>query len=331
MNMNEKLLEKHTSSEILEILASVEKVDKSTADFKTFGYIPIFLVGLFGNIIIIVYFIKINKNRIKKMSTYHFLIILLAITDLSATIAGCIYSISLNTFNKNTINNRETFSYWLGIIKGGFISSSCWMLPLLYYDRYRSIVHPFKRKLKKRLAFYVWICILVVRILISVVFKFVIEKNDKMSLDHAIEELILSMVEVCIDFLPLIPLVFFYWRISRYLARNNINKASSATASTSNEIQSGRDTNTIASKTIRNLVILYVFLVWPGRILNFVLFFQTLHDIMFPLENYLLLFVLHQIGYVLIFLNSLVNMFVYAVMIKDFRSFLWRLVPCGKK
>ena len=329
MSIVEKIMEKYTISEILEILASVKKIDKSNADFKTFGYIPILLAGLLGNIIIIVYFIKINKIRIKRMSTYHFLIILLAITDLAAIISGCIYSI---VFNKSTINNDQETWGWLAEIKESFVTTSCWMLPLLYYDRYRSIVHPFDRRMKKKVAFYFWICILVVRILIYVVSIFVLGRNDELSQDYFKEEILVSVVVVCIDcVLPFIALIFSYWKISRYLAKNNINKTTSATASTSSQIQSRRDTNKIASKTIRNLVILNVCLVWPGRILVLALFSYFLGDFTFLLERYLLFTVLKEIAYVLILLNNVVNVFVYAVMIKDFRSFLWRLVPCGKK
>ena len=77
----ERLMEKYTLTEIEKMFASLVRARKISADFKSLGYIPIALLGLFGNIIIIVYFIKINKIRIERMSTYYFLIILLAIID----------------------------------------------------------------------------------------------------------------------------------------------------------------------------------------------------------------------------------------------------------
>ena len=87
-------------SEYREIWASIEEIRKIQANINSYGYTPIILSGLLGNIIIIVYFIKINKNRIERMSTYHFLIILLAITDLVVIIFQAIKSIE---FDENAI------------------------------------------------------------------------------------------------------------------------------------------------------------------------------------------------------------------------------------
>ena len=80
-------------SKIPKVEASIERADMILAGYKTFGYIPILSLGLLGNIVIIVYFIKINKKHFRKMSTYHFLIIILAIIDLVVILCGSILSI----------------------------------------------------------------------------------------------------------------------------------------------------------------------------------------------------------------------------------------------
>ena len=52
--------------------------------FRTYIYPVFFGIGSSWNILIIAYFVKINSKNLRKMSSYHFLIINLAIVDLYA-------------------------------------------------------------------------------------------------------------------------------------------------------------------------------------------------------------------------------------------------------
>lgn len=329
----EILLEKYTYSEFLKIMDSLKKTSNILADFKTFGYIPLLLPGFFGNIVIIMYFIKINKNRISRTSTYHFLIVLLAIIDLATVTVGVTRSIA---FNKNTITDQEILNNCLIIIKEGSQTSSCWMLVLLSYERYRSIVHPFNRRLKKIYVFYFGICLWVVCLLFHVPKTLLLRGEDKNSINFDFTEsmILLLIAAFCMDcVMPSIFLALFYWRISRYLKKNDVSKtmAESTPSSTSNEIKRPRNTNISANKTIRNLVILYVCLVWPGRIVGIVLFFLNYRNLLLYLENFLLFTLLAEIVNLLVLLNSVVNVFVYAIMINGFKSFVLRLICCCRK
>ena len=152
----ERLMKKYTLSQIEEMFASLVRAKKISADFKSFGYIPIALLGFFGNIVIIV-----NKIRIERMSTYHFLIILLAIIDFCAITVGSIGSIA---FKENTLIHGK----WFPLFKRGSTTTSYWMLVMLSYERYRSIVHPFKERFKKMPVFCFGICMLVISHLVHV-------------------------------------------------------------------------------------------------------------------------------------------------------------------
>ena len=353
--IEKRLRARYTPSELLLILTSFEKAEETQADIKTYGYIPILLLGLFGNILIIAYFTKINKIRIERMSTYHFLIISLAAIDLVAALFRAMTSIA---FNQNTITDQKILEKCFSLIREGSTSASCWMLVLLSYERYRSIVHPFNRRLRKRYVTYIGISLWVVCILAHVPIIFpqgdgndaADEKSPLKSFENIIPELIAGL---CIDcFLPSVLLALFYWKISKYLTKNDISRtmlsepgatesmlsepavntttATTTTTTKSNEMKRRRNTNKSANETVQNLVILYVCLMWPGRILITVMFALIHHDFLLLFENAMLFNILLEMAYILIVLNSVVNIFVYAVMNKDFRSFLRRL-SCGKK
>ena len=58
--------------------------------------IPIFNgIGAIGNLLIIVYFMKINWNKLKKMSSYHYLLINLAVADFIVCAGGILNNITM--------------------------------------------------------------------------------------------------------------------------------------------------------------------------------------------------------------------------------------------
>ena len=317
----EKFKKKLSNAEILDILATSKKVDKIVADFRTFGYIPVIVPGMIGNILIIVYFWKINNEHVGRMSTYHFLIILLAITDL---IVIAVTGISSVATDGKTITDQVHIQLILWAMRSGSASASCWMLVLLSYERYRSIVHPFKRRLKKKYAFYFGICVWCACISAQLSTFLVYEKNRN--------RFPIFLVAVCMDcFLPSIALLFFYWRISTYLSKNDLSSNTNQVTSSDDETKSRRNTNRSANKTIRNLAILYVCLVWPSRILGFAVLLIAEYGIVFYCQNQLFFGVLVEILCIFTLVNNAVNVFVYAIMIDGFKSFLWRLMCYCRK
>ena len=330
MDIIEDLKEYYTSSEFLQIKASFERVSKIQAVLRTFKFIPILIPGLLGNMVITIYFLKISMNRVGRMSTYHFLIVLLAIIDLVVIILGTVSSILYNS-----IQYQKLDAIVLIIFKEGSTTASYWVLLMLSYERYRRIVHHFKRKSKKRYVFLVWICLWIACILVHLPISIAFFKDpNSETLEHLLP---MHLMLDCI--LPSVFLAFFSCRISRFLKTANksirvTNEGTSSSAvvasSTNPSINRRSQQNAYANKTLRNLIIVYICLVWPGQILYVVLHLLVKYKTHLYIENYMLFCVLEETVEILVVLNNAVNVFVYAIMITKFRSFLWRLVFCGR-
>ena len=106
------------------------------------------LIGLFGNLFIIIYFIKINYGKLQRMSSYHFLLIQLAILDFLVSVFFPI-SLYIGTYQILEMDSLECliskFIYFILPLM------FCWVLVLLSYERYRSLAHPFRPKVNKRI------------------------------------------------------------------------------------------------------------------------------------------------------------------------------------
>ena len=122
------LLLKDTSHNVSHILAYVIRI-----------LLPVLLgIGSFWNILVIVYFIRINGKKLKKMSSYHFLVINLAIADLITTVASAIYY----HYAVQTSWELGEFGCVFMMSFVGYVCplASTWILVLISYARYRSII-----------------------------------------------------------------------------------------------------------------------------------------------------------------------------------------------
>ena len=291
----------------------------------------IYCLGAIGNFLIIIYFVKINRKKLSKMSAYHFLIINLAIADF-LTCFGLIF-----------------VSYFLGVpewklgkfgcsLMIGFFSSacpyvSCWILVLLSYTRYRSIVQPFKPRMTKAkcsiICLIIWI-LCIIGSLDNFLKRNIIMKNGhrqcitEVSLAHRI---IFSSVRLTLDSgAPISILSYFYIRIKRTLAREDTSKNLAAN-------DSSRQRNQNALKTIFTLVVIYVICVCPGRALHLMkhILLATLDEksnAYSELKN--AYGWINVIKLTLIYLNNVVNIFVYMKLIIGFRNFLLVIVTFGR-
>ena len=311
-------------------------------DFGFFIWLPIIILGIFGNITIIIYFLKFSSNsgrnmcsKMKKMSTYHFTIVLLAIIDLVVII----FRIPI-FFKENLASIACLF------VSTGSVIASCWILVVLSYERYRGIVHSFnnRKRLKKRLilliCIIVWIVSILVLILptISIMFSSAGNKTIADINDSTLIRGIFTFIVQCI--LPSMALTFFYWRINNYtkaitrqlkLQPMSSDTAAPTTHSSDNSTQHHRNKeNNKANKILRNLVILYSCLVWPPQF--FIVIGRSIikGNISLMENNLTLVYVLMRLFELWSIINNVVNVFIYIIMIRKFRSFLWKIISCGK-
>ena len=286
-------------------------------------------LGAFGNLLIIAYFLKINfAIKLTKMSLYHFLIIQLAIVDL---ITSVITSITISEFYKPAWRMGSfmcTFGSKFLISILPYIS--CWILVLISYERYRSITQPFAiRGTKCKYSIIIFLivaicCLAFIPLMARTKFKKDAHNNNPRCLEgtkifSATDYIIYELFRRIFDcFLPATLMYLFFRRIQNWMNKD-VNHLPLT--------EESKKRNSLALKTLRNLIIVYICCVFPGRLvvtgLNAEDNFRTdRRRIYFSL--------VHELFSLVCLLNNVVNVFVYAVMIKDFRRFLLTVITLGR-
>uniref|UniRef100_A0A7M5XMP8 G-protein coupled receptors family 1 profile domain-containing protein n=1 Tax=Clytia hemisphaerica TaxID=252671 RepID=A0A7M5XMP8_9CNID len=296
------------------------------AETFLFEYVfPVILsLSSLWNLLIIIYFTKINIKRIRKMSPYHFLLVQLAVADFLVC--------SGMTF----MDHYKRKPAWeLGVIGCRFFTvfqgvcpmASFWLLVLLSYARYRSITQPLKQRINKTKFSLACILIWFLTIALSsyLIFNTTLNtrRTGKTTCAFIISEsslLIFNGFRLILDcILPITLVLSFYWKIKNGMAVDN---AMNVFASTNQS----RQRNQAALRTIESLVILFIVSVVPGRLIHILssilkyynevtqpLFSQTL-------ENYT--DILKVVSDFFLFLNHTLNIFIYAKIMPGFRRFL---------
>ena len=346
----------YSLEKLVAIFTSIEETKNLRAEIAKYKYIPLVIIATFGNLLILIYFTRIYKYRIKHMSSYHFLIILLAVIDLVAVTYDAFTSILL----KSSSIEIDVFAYSVIFgIRSSLFTASCWLLVLLSYERYRTIVHPFREKIRKRFIGVVcisgWLFCIVGYVLMYK--KTTLTTNITIGGGTYFVMLLPSIIMLLLDCLaPSLCLLYFYKRIENYMKKtiarltysnsnsdNNDNNLSvNGNNSTMNisinnisnignsVVRNGQKTKDQgAVNTLRNLIIVYVFLVWPGRVVYIIIHTLTVFYYLLYIENFSFLNLMLEAFEIWIVLNNLANVFVYLVLIQKFREFLWEIVSCN--
>ena len=303
-------------------------------------------LGTIGNLLIIGYFMKINfATSLKKMSVYHYLIIQLAIVDLVTSITT---PLTISAFHEPAWHLRD---FWCTI---GYPFSlailpytSCWILVLISYERYRTITRPFtKRGTKCKYSFVILMVIVVVmasvipftRTKITITEKHnnynnisiiginrtnssndnnnknyrCIEEKDKFTPTNYIFYALTRRSLDC--FIPASLMYLFYRRIQNWMNQDANDLPLS---------DGSKRRNRVALKTLRNLIIVYIACVFPGR---FAVVGIHIDDINRTEGRHDYFDLVHELSSLVSLLNNVANVFVYASIIKDFRAFLLSIV-----
>ena len=289
--------------------------------------------GVTGNLLIIAFFLKINltkNNRLSKMSLNHFLVIQLAVVDLIICI---IIPILFAEFYEPVWRWN-----WFGcVIAIPLLVSplpfiSLWILVLISYERYRSITKPFANKTTKCQCSVIIIVIILSCCLLYMPYmlntRLIVDENGKTQCVDAMRRLsaaycVLYLISLRMFdcFLPTSLMYFFYCRIRDWMSKEVNNFPLT---------EESKQRNKLALKTLRNLIIVYIACVFPGRLvivgLNIADKYRT--DGAVVTVNYFH-FVQELFSLIALF-NNVINVFVYAVMIKDFRRFILTLLTFGR-
>ena len=284
--------------------------------------LPLFFIGILGNCIIIIYFIRINKNKLRQMNAYHFLVISLAFVDLLI----CLTTPVMRYYDTQPQWHLDEFAckfirplsyYVLPYI-------SCWIIVVLSYERYQTIVNPFGKRTSKRAC-------LAAMLFLSAVFlgmftDFFIGNKFENHRCFAVPDsygrtgnVVFTILERLFDcFLPTCIMTVCYQRILGSFNRQD--RRASCKASLKRK--------RTALRTLKYLIIVYVVFVFPGRIFGTIIYLFSLYINKAWFNEYL--GTLNPIYFTLLFmcsLNNMVNVFVFIWLVPEFRKFVKN--PCS--
>ena len=274
-------------------------------NFKAINYISllIFIIGCIGNTLIIVYFVKVNWQKLRKMCAYHFLLVLLAIVDWNVC--------AMNSFKKITeieedIEEFKWYSFFEDIFdfyERTLPAISVYMLVVISFLRYQGITNPLKPSWRKRTYFLLCVlcfCFSIGLWLLNIFFDLPM---------YIIDPLLIGVV-------PLFMLCFFFYKMSRSL--NNNNKSTTGSVATIANDQT-RERNMIALRTVKYLIVIYFVTVVLVKIAVSIKIESNNRNIDQVRKTFQTLYLI----------NNVANVFVYAKLIKDFRKFLLNVFTCG--
>ena len=294
-------------------------------------YPVIFGIGSLWNFLIIIYFLKTNSKNLKKMSSYHFLIINLAIVDL------CI-SVGMSIASPIFVKPPWDLGTFECIMLIPFIESvcpmlSCWLLVLISFARFRSIVYPLRERISKKKC---GLCVFVVLLAISVSnLKFFMTIKSKQIgsismcvFDSSYENFIvqISITYIVDSFFPLAIMLFLYNEMYKRMNRRANGNSFALT-------DQSRQRNRRALRTIRGLIWLFILTVILGRVYNLLSrvldFYKSNNKPPFLTMLDVFIWVSYSLNVLIYFMNNILNIFIYAKMIPDFRRFLLTVFTFG--
>ena len=268
-------------------------------------------IGFFGNMLIIIYFVKVNKNKLLKMSAYHFLIVQLAIVDAFICV---VFPISISLTDHFTYGRLSTLHFCLKIVFSSSMVVSAWILMFISFLRYRSIAHPLTPLWSKR-KFFICIALVFSCWLVIGVFEiFEIHINKNGGFVNLTYGLIFKGLEFII---PSTLTVVFYFKSRRVLKSQNVID------STVNQ-QQIRRRNKTALKTLKHLMTVYFVTVFLTKFLEIFSMIVMASFIVRPNTevSITLAIILTILFYTFSLQNNILNVVVYAIVMKDFRQFL---------
>ena len=260
-------------------------------DVHLYVSLVIYSLGVISNSLIILF---IATKRSRKMIVYHFLLLELAIIDLTIccwlTFSTTLFLAMDEWVHDSQFRKAEIF------FENVLTMTAIWVLVLLCSVKYRKIVHPFKRQPDKK------VCLLVSILLFLSAFGFYIFRNSQV----LIKIKFVWFAESAIDIIPLAFFVFSHYKVWMYLKSNKM------------ENPRVRARHSRAVKTMSFLTVQFFVTVVLTRAASMIVYHINNSE---QNENFTLTR-LSLIFYLFAFTNNILNAVVYAKTMKDFRHFL---------
>ena len=223
---------------LLNLMMKLAELTKYRFDIRWVIYILLTLagIGIFGNLAIISHFFHKHWKKIQKMSSYHFLLVLLALVDLILCII--VPYIYYYLWEPEWRLDQWTCEFGMNYILMGFQNMSFWLIIIISYERYRNIVRPFDGKTSRRK--YTFVIVLMLAVCVGLSFladwinpRKIIERKSHggdssfrtCHLNHhgIPQEKFQSSAGILaiFGFCPVLFMLFYYRKISKYMSRES--------------------------------------------------------------------------------------------------------------
>ena len=264
----------------------------------------LYIIGVLANALVIIYFLIVKNygKPLKNLSSYHLLIVLLALVDFLVCLILSIDSFQFDSFQPIPRHVVLATYDTLSLL-------SCCFLVFIAYKRYRQIVHPLNSQISKQTVLLVS---LILTILIYTM-NYVIFYYKNVVVMTFVESLLVHFI---LETVMCIMIMYYFYRTISMKIYSDVLRID---GTTNNIIQMKKKTT--ALHTLKWLILVYVICVVPGRsifmVLRFLDRYTSLTDQYFAFFNHF-----YNAGIYVFNLNNMVNVFVYARIVDDFRSFV---------
>ena len=261
------------------------------------------VIGIIVNLLTIYYFIASNKKNLRKMSTYHFLLLHLALIDLLV----CVCKTPPYLEDGLKLIPTTDFALYINHLSGAFHLQSMFGLFFVSFLRYQSIVHPFQVKWSKRRYFLIILATLILSLAGTI-------PDLLFALDFSFGHYFI-LADAIISFVFLVILIILNFKMSKSLKE-------------SQESQS-KERNKNALKTLRILLIFFAVTMVFSKIIFFLcLRFLIPDDVEITDEGITILYILEVLMVRIVYVNNIANFFVYLRMMPEFRRFMRNIMCC---
>lgn len=259
----------------------------------------IYFFGVIANALICFHFLR-SKN--KPLTTHHYLIAQLGIVDLLT----CAF-LAPTGWNLDFLHPIPVWMI-LGYVDT-IASLSCWFLVLLSYERYRNIVHPFKKKVGKKTFATMSLAMVIFFVLAySIHFRFV--EEIFIYFERIFFHVFLEVV------FPITLMLYFYHQIGKEIVKQ---------ATITKNLPPYLNRKKRALATLRSLIFIYTICIVPARVVKFTIRFISIAR-QLPPEYFYIFNHIYNAANFTFYINNMVNIFVYTRMFGDFRKFLVDIV-----
>lgn len=321
MKMNITVNNTNTSSNAS---STAEPTDMTTErNVRLSFYVVTFVLGMVGNILVMVILGKKNKRSIHEMFIFN-----LAVADLTF-IAFCLPVNGYELFQM--IPKMEFYCRFVYLMQTITYFISIYTITSMAVHRCYVIVNPYKPKMSTKSASvwiaFIWLISLIIVIPIAVVNQSVNDECQEDWLDQYHAKIYTASLFVLQFLLPLCVIAIAYIWIGVYLVKNKGPQTSIGGKRTTASHQKKRKENKQVIRTLATIVIFFTICLLPGQIAWMVRDFGTTKQ-----QNDIA--VVFKFSDILDFIHACVNPIIYGLMTdkfrKDYKDILTKIFTCGK-